>query len=434
MDQTIQSLFQFIKNSPSCFHAAMSMAKQLEAAGYHELKEYDSWTLQPGGRYYMERNQSSIVAFQLPMQEATHFQITASHSDSPSFKLKPKAEMDVYGTYIKLNVEGYGSMLCSTWFDRPLAIAGRAVIKTEQGIVSRLIHIDEDLVLIPNVAIHMNRNANSNISYNIQNDLLPLYAMKQEDDVMDVIAAAAGCDKTAVINTELFLYNRQQGSVWGAHKEFISAPQLDDLECAFTALQGFLQAKAEHSAVNIFCCFDNEEVGSGTKQGADSTMLHDVLARIADGMGMEAGKLPQMIARSIMLSADNAHSLHPNHSELHDPSNPIFMNRGIVIKHSARQSYTTDALSAAVFKALCEKVNVPVQEFVNRSDIPGGGTLGSISASHVSILSCDIGLAQLAMHSAYETAGVQDVQDMIKVMRCFYETNIDLRGDAIKLG
>lgn len=218
MDQTIQSLFQFIKNSPSCFHAAMSMAKQLEAAGYHELKEYDSWRLQPGGRYYMERNQSSIVAFQLPMQEATHFQITASHSDSPSFKLKPKAEMDVYGTYIKLNVEGYGGMLCSTWFDRPLAIAGRAVIKTKQGIVSRLVHIDEDLVLIPNVAIHMNRNANSNISYNIQNDLLPLYAMKQEDDVMDVIAAAAGCDKTAVINTELFLYNRQQGSVWGLTK------------------------------------------------------------------------------------------------------------------------------------------------------------------------------------------------------------------------
>ena len=289
-------------------------------------------------------------------------------------------------------------------------------------------------MLIPNVAIHMNRNANSNVSYNIQNDLLPLYAMKQDDDLMDAIAAAAGCDKADIINSELFLYNRQEGSVWGAHEEFISAPQLDDLECAYTALQGFLTAKAKHSAVNVFCCFDNEEVGSGTKQGADSTMLRDVLERIGDGLNLKAGKLQQLMAASIMLSADNAHSLHPNHSELHDPSNPIFMNRGIVIKHSARQSYTTDARSAAVFKALCETVNVPVQEFVNRSDILGGGTLGSISASHVSILSCDIGLAQLAMHSAYETAGVQDVEDMIKVMRSFYETEIDLRGDAIKLG
>lgn len=434
MNQTIQSLFQFIKESPCCFHAAASMAKRLETAGYTELKEYDSWELQPGGCYYLVRNQSSVVAFQLPMQEATHFQITASHSDSPSFKLKPKCEMDVHGTYVKLNVEGYGGMLCSTWFDRPLAIAGRAAIKTKQGIVSRLIHIDEDMVLIPNVAIHMNRNANSNVSYNIQNDLLPLYAMKQDDDLMDVIAAAAGCDKADIINSELFLYNRQEGSVWGAHKEFISAPQLDDLECAYTALQGFLTAKAKHSAVNVFCCFDNEEVGSGTKQGADSTMLRDVLERIKDGLNLKAGKLQQLIAGSIMLSADNAHSLHPNHSELHDPSNPIFMNRGIVIKHSARQSYTTDARSAAVFKALCETVKVPVQEFVNRSDIPGGGTLGSISASHVSILSCDIGLAQLAMHSAYETAGVQDVEDMIKVMRSFYETEIDLRGDTIRLG
>ena len=427
---TTEKLFSFIENSPTAFHAIEAMRCRLKAEGYQPLLEGSDWNLQAGGKYYVIRNGSSIIAFRIPAKEWKGFQIMASHSDSPMFKIKENPEIEAEGHYVKLNVEKYGGMLCAPWFDRPLSVAGRVMVKTEKGVQTRLVNIDRDLLVIPNLAIHMDRTANDGMKYNPQTNLLPLFGDAASKDTFDkLVAEACGVKEEDVIASDLFLYNRTKPVVWGGHNEYMSCAKLDDLECAFSSMKAFIKGGSKES-VSVCAIFDNEEVGSSTKQGANSTFMYDVLRRINQNLGRSEEDYYTAVASSFMLSADNAHALHPNHPAVTDPTNLVFLNEGIVIKHNANQKYTTDAVSSALFQSMCKEHQVPVQNFVNRSDIAGGSTLGNISNSHVSLNTVDIGLPQLAMHSSYETAGVLDLDYMISGMEAFYNSTVIANCDG----
>ncbi len=428
--QHIKELFQFIENSPSCFHAIETIREKLNDEGFIELVEGRSWQIEKGKKYYVTRNLSSIIAFKIPENDFKNFHIVASHSDSPTFKIKENAEIEVNNKYVKLNTEKYGGMICSTWFDRPLSIAGRILVKEGNLVKTHLVNIDKDLVIIPNLAIHMNRAVNDGYKYNAQIDMLPLYGDNtSKGSLMKTVAQSVGVEEDSILGTDLFLYNRMRGTKIGANSEYISSPRLDDLECAYASLSAFLSETNSNSA-SVYCVFDNEEVGSGTKQGADSTLLYDVLRRINMCLGNSEEDYYKLIASSFMVSADNAHALHPNYSDKSDPTNKVYINDGIVIKYNANQKYTTDAVSASIFKSICDSVNVPYQTFTNRSDILGGSTLGNISNAHVSLNTIDIGLAQLAMHSTYETAGAKDVTYLIEALKAFYNTSIEQVEDG----
>jgi len=415
-----QELFQFIQNSPSCFHAIATIRKELLENGFIELNEHQKWNLEAGKQYFVTRNQSSVIAFKIPCADFSSFHIVASHSDSPTYKLKENTEQESAGKYVLLNTEPYGGMIASTWFDRPLSIAGRVLVKEGSAVKTKLVNIDRDLVMLPNMAIHMNREINSGYKYNAQVDMMPIYGDdKAKGSLKALVAENAGVKEEDILGSDLFLYNRQQPTIWGANQEYISCPKLDDLECAFVSLKGFLQGQNAKS-VSVYCVFDNEEVGSGTKQGARSTFMADVLKRLNAAMGRSDEDYHCAVASSFMVSADNAHAVHPNHQEMCDKLNRVYMNEGIVIKANARQNYCTDAVSAAVFKTICQKAGAPYQFFHNRSDLAGGGTLGNLSNAQVSLNAVDIGLPQLAMHSSYETAGIKDIQSTIDIMTTFY--------------
>lgn len=429
--KTAEELIAFLEASPTSFHAVANMARELEEAGFTALSEGDKWQLKEGGSYYVTRNQSSLIAFKTPQGDFTGFQIMASHSDSPSFKIKENPEMESENHYIKLNVEKYGGMLCAPWLDRPLSVAGRLVIKEGKRLVSKLVNVDRDLLMIPNLAIHFNREVNDGYKYNAQVDMLPVYGgADAKDTFMMTVAEAAGVEEGAVLGHDLFLYSRIPGTVWGAGEEFVSCGRLDDLQCAFASLKGFLKG-GHPDCVSVHAVLDNEEVGSGTKQGADSTFLEDTLKRINRGLGCSEEEYLMAIASSFMISADNAHAVHPNLSDKADPTNRPYMNEGIVIKYNANQKYTTDAVSSAMFKALCHSVGAPYQTFANRSDMLGGSTLGNISNAHVSLNTVDIGLPQLSMHSPYETAGVHDTCYLITVAEKFFSTCMKAGGAGI---
>ena len=422
--ETTEKLLDFIEKSPTAFQAVDEMQKRLTENGFEVLSEKEYWKLVPGGKYLVTRNNSALIAFCIPEKESRVFHIMASHSDSPSFKIKENPEIRVENAYTKLNVEGYGGMLMATWFDRPLSVAGRVVVRRDGSLKEELVNIDRDLVMIPSLAIHMNREANKGVSYNPQKDLLPLLGCgDSRPELLNIIAEELKVSTEDILAHDLFLYNRTEGTIWGADREFVSAPRLDDLQCAFASMEGMLAGKHEES-IAVHCVLDNEEVGSGTKQGAASTFLKDTLRRINDGLGRSYEEYLMTLAGSFMISADNAHALHPNYIEKADPVNRPLPNGGIVIKYNANQKYTTDAVSAAIFKEICTRAGVPTQEFANRSDIPGGSTLGNIANCHVSMNTVDIGLAQLAMHSPYETAGIMDTEYMIKAVKEFFETAI----------
>lgn len=430
-----QEMTAFLKDCPTAFHAVQRIAAELEADGYERLQESSRWEIRPGGKYYVTRNDSSILAFHVgeKLQDFS-FTITASHSDFPTFKIKEQPELGVRGKYIQLNTEGYGGMICSSWFDRPLSVAGRLIVKENGRFVTRLVKADRDLVLIPNVAIHMDRKINEGFAYNKQVDLLPLFGggESRRGDFQRLMAEEAGVPESAVYGSDLYLYNRQEPSVWGAREEFVSAWHLDDLQCAYASLRGFLRGSHEQS-VQVYACFDNEEVGSGTRQGAGSTFLQDVLRRICLGLGRTEEDYYRAVAGSFMVSADNAHGVHPNHPEKTDAENCVYMNEGIVIKSHAGQKYTSDAVSTALFREVCERAGVPVQFYANRSDMAGGSTLGNISSLKVPLRTVDIGLAQLAMHSAYETAGVKDTGYLIKATEAFYASHFCDRDGVLTL-
>ncbi|MCI9164910.1 MAG: M18 family aminopeptidase [Oscillospiraceae bacterium] len=411
----MQDLLTFLDRSPSRYHAVENLRLELEAAGYARLEEGRAWTLAPGGRYYVVRNGSALAAFRVPRRDGAGFMISASHSDSPTFRVKEHAELEGPDGYLRLNVEGYGGMLCAPWLDRPLTVAGRVLVSTDGGIEPRLVYVDRDLLLIPNVAIHMNREANTGYKYDPKCDMAPLMGLGAEKGTFRSLAAqAAGCAPEDILGTDLTLCLRQKGLVWGEKGEFLSAPRLDDLQCAWGCFRGFLEA-GESAAVPVYALLDNEEVGSLTRQGADGTLLSDVVERVCAALGRDRAAA---VANSFMVSADNAHAVHPNHPEYHDATHRPAMNAGLVIKHGVR--YATDGAAQAVFTALCRRAGVPVQHFSNRSDLAGGSTLGNISNAHVSVNTVDIGLAQLAMHSCFETAGVRDAGYLVQAMTAFY--------------
>ena len=420
--ETARQLADFIQKCPSPFHAVKAMADLLTENGFEELKENEKWNVAPGGSYFVTRNGSSLIAFTVPAREMKGMRIAASHSDSPTYKIKENPELDVEGHYVKLNVEPYGGMLCAPWFDRPLSVAGRVIIKDAATGEIRSLPVDEnrDLVLIPNLAIHMNREINNGYKYNAQKDMLPLYGCGDaKGSFFKQIAEAAVVSEEEILGHDLFLYNRQPASIWGASGEFLSCSRLDDLQCAFSSLQGLLAGKKE-DYMAVHCVLDNEEVGSGTKQGAASTFLYDTLTRVHECLGYSREDYRIHLADSLMLSADNAHAVHPNHTDKTDASNRPYLNGGIVIKFNANQKYCTDGVSAAMFRDICRQADVPLQTFVNRSDMAGGSTLGNISNTRVALHTVDIGLPQLAMHSPYETAGVKDTVYMIRAMQEFF--------------
>lgn len=434
VDKYVTGLLQFIEKSPEAFHAVSSIKEMLAEASYEEIKETEQWNIIPGGKYFVIRNSSSIAAFHIPtLQEDVPaepgqglkadiqgFHIVAAHSDSPTFKVKEKPEIKVEEQYIKLNTEKYGGMIMSTWLDRPLSVAGRLVVKKEGTLVEMPVNVDKDLLVIPNVAIHMNRDMNKGVEYNAQTDMLPLYGTVGENtSFMDTVATAAGVKTEDILAHDLFLYVRDKGRTIGADGEFVLAPRLDDLQCAYAAVTALTES-IPNRYINVGVVFDNEEVGSGTRQGADSTFLEDVLMRITEALGKNTDWFRQRVADSFLISADNAHAVHPNHPEKADPTNRPYLNGGIVIKYHGSQRYTTDAMTAAVVKELCRKADVPVQTYANRSDIAGGSTLGNISTAHVSLPSVDIGLPQLAMHSAVETAGSKDTVYAVSMMKVFF--------------
>ena len=422
VNATSKNLLTFIKNSPSCFHAISSIKKVLKREGFIELNESDLFNLKQNEKYYVTRNDSSIIAFKVGEQLDNYsFNIVASHSDAPSFKVKQNCELFT-GEYLKLNVEGYGGMLCSTWFDRPLSLAGRVIVKQDNVITSKLVNFEKNMLSIPSVPIHYNRNANENATFSLAVDMFP--SMGQEKlSFKELLAKECNVNVEDILHFDIFLYNRQEGYFWGNNDEFISSSKLDDLQCAYTTLMGFVKSSNTHN-ISVYCCFDNEEVGSTTRQGANSTFLEDILERISNSLNKSKEEHHVALAKSFMVSADNAHAVHPNHPELFDPLNKVSMNKGIVIKYNAAQSYTSDSISGSIFTRICQNVGVPTQVFTNKSGIRGGGTLGNISATHVSVMSVDIGLPQLAMHSANETSGTLDNEYMVKAIKEFYDCSL----------
>ena len=422
MDVRTRALMDFLNGAHSVFHAVAGIEKVLQENGYTCLQEQARWELVPGGKYYVTRGGSAVIAFQVPENPCNGFLMSASHADRPTFKVKENGEQ--VGAYTRLLVERYGGMLMAPWFDRPLSIAGRVLVETEDGICSKLVDIDRDLLMIPNVAIHMNRKANEGYAYNPAVDLLPLLGGKDAKGKLNALLEKEAGGK--ILGHDLYLYVRENARVWGVDEEYLSAQAIDDLECAWCCTQGFLKAKPAGS-IPVLCVFDSEEVGSSSLQGAASNLLESVLRRICDSLQLE---YDCALAQSMMVSADNAHAIHPNHPEYADAANAPVMGGGIVLKYNANQRYTTDGVTAALFRKVCQQAQVPVQTYYNRADLPGGSTLGNISLSHVSVPSVDIGLPQLAMHSCYETAAVRDALYLEEAMSAYYSSTLECKNGS----
>ena len=427
---TVQKLFRFLDESPTCYHAAANAKAALTAAGAVELRESEQWKLEKGTLYVVERGDSALVAFRVPEGPFHGFLMAAAHSDSPTFKVRETAEAASAGNTLRLSVEPYGGGVWRGWLDRPLSVAGRVVIRQGDRLVSRLVNIDRDLLVIPGVAIHMDRSVNKGAELNPAVDLLPLLGCGKEPGAFrKLIAEAAGVREEHLLSTELFLYPRTKAVQTGLNGEFIVSPRLDDLQCVFGCLEGFLAAKPGGS-LPVLAVFNNEEVGSNTRQGADSTFLTDVLERIAHGCGLDSEAWKAAIANSFMVSADNAHAIHPAHPEYADQGEFPVLGGGVVIKYNANQRYTTDTVSAAVFQGICQRADVPVQRYSNRADLPGGSTLGNISTAHFSVPTVDIGLPQLAMHSVCETAGAADTAYLIRAMTAYFSASFHYDSDG----
>lgn len=420
-------ILDFINSSPTAFHAVENVKKILHENGFTELYECKEWRLINSGKYYVVRNGSSIIAFEVPLYNYRGLAVCAAHTDSPSFKLKSNSELPPTSGLIRLNIEGYGGMIRESWFDRPLSVAGRIAVSGENGIAEMNVNIDHDLTVIPSLAIHMGK-AHSEDKINIQNEMLPIFRSdKSQTELIKLIADSAGVRAEDIMDCDLYLYNREKGTVFGAENEFIASGRIDNLENVYLSLKALLNsaetAKTSHM-LKLFAAFDNEETGSLTRQGAESTFFTDTIERINEALGVSRSEYLRRLSSSFIMSVDNAHGIHPNYPGKADPVNRPVLNGGVVLKFNASGRYTTDAVSAAVVRALGKRAGVPVQEYHNRSDIAGGSTLGNLMNRHISAMSADIGLAQLAMHSAYETAGARDAEYMERLLTEFYNTTI----------
>lgn len=431
MQPCLDDLFAFLTASPSAFHAVEESAARLRRAGFVPLCETGPWSLVPGGAYYVTRNQSSLIAFRLPAAPLTGWRIAAAHSDSPTYAVKCGGRAEEAMGYAKLSAEGYGGMNAATWLDRPLTVAGRVLVRTAEGVEGRLVYLDRDLLTIPSLAIHLDRGLNSGHNYDPKKDMQPLYGLAGTKSLPALLAEALGVAGEDILDTDLTLCVRQAPVRLGPEGELIQAPRLDDLEGAWGTLAGFLDApQAAEGVAAVWCLFDSEEVGSGTRQGACGSFLPDVLARCAASLGLDADAQRAALAGSFALCADNAHAVHPNFPEMSDPRNTVRPGGGVVLKYNARQKYTTTGLTGALFRELCRRAGVPVQVYANRADLPGGSTLGHLLTAQVSVPMADIGLAQLAMHSCVETASARDAVWMRRAVAAYYAADFACTADG----
>ena len=425
----VNDLISFINESPVAYFAVENVKEMLLKQGYKECFEYSPIKLNKGDKVFFVRNGTSLVALNIGKNAKESFHVVAAHTDSPCFKIKPECDSksDIYN---RINLAPYGGMIASTWFDRPLSIAGRVIINKENEIESKLINLRDITVMIPNLCIHFNRDINSGYSYNMAVDLQAFISQDKDGTTLkEIIAKRLKVEKDKIINFDLYIYNKDEGMLWGNAKEYISSPRLDDLECVYAASKAFANTNND-DVINVLYLSDNEEVGSSSRQGADSDTLKVILTRLCSNLGLDYEKA---VANSFLISADNAHAVHPNKPGITDSDNKAYMNKGIAIKFNAAQTYTSDALSSAIFQKICNNANVPYQFFTNRSDLRGGGTLGNILLSHISFNSVDIGLPQLAMHSSYETAGSKDLIYMIKALKEFYGSKIIIDENKLKI-
>lgn len=428
----MKDIKSFIWGCTDSWHTVYEVCKVLDTAGYKDITDEEAPKLNMGEKYYVTRNKSSVIAFELSKEEPKSFMIAAAHGESPSFKVKAVPELSDKN-YIRLNTEAYGGMIPSTWFDRPLSVSGRVVIDEGDSLSVRLVNLNRDALVIPSVAPHLSRGKDLG-DISISRDMPPLYALAEgECDLLAEVAELAGTDKDKLMGCDLMLYNREEARVWGKNDEFISAPRLDDLQCVYALLGGLVESGESLDVVKVMCVFDNEEVGSGTKQGAKSDFLSSTLRSITEGLGMAEAKHRRMLDSSFLVSADNAHALNPNRPEVYDSNNRPLPNNGVVIKYNAAQRYTTDGVSEAVFKRICKNAGVPFQVYANKSDIGGGSTLGNLAVEKTCINAVDVGLAQLAMHSAYETAGNKDTEYLKNAVKELYNTSLAVKGDKIEV-
>ena len=427
----VQDLINFLSDSPVSFLAVDTVARRLQSCGFVELDAACPLGEMPSGkRFYVRKNDSSIYAFRIggkPLSEAGVHMVCA-HSDSPTFRIKPNAEMRDASGLTRLNTEVYGGPILSTWFDRPLSVAGRVILRSDNPMrpSTRLLHVRRPLMQISNLAIHFNRAVNDGVKLSRQHDMLPLLGLADGNEagrmLCDVICSELGCRRDEILDFDLYLYDTTPACTFGVHDEFISAGRLDDLSMVHAGCTALIQAcDTMTDATLCLAVFDNEETGSQTKQGAGSPFLASLLRRMVEWQGGGEEGFHTCVERSFMVSADNAHAIHPNHPELSDRDNAPRLNGGIVLKFSAPRRYATDGGSAAAFRALCRRADVPVQTMANRSDLPGGSTLGSIAGTLVPVSAVDIGLAQLAMHAAVEVMGAEDYPRLIAAMRQFYK-------------
>ena len=424
-----RELLDFLYESPTAFHVVKNISKILTEAGFKEIKEEERWDLKTRGKYFVKKNDSALIAFvvgkEAPQEKG--FKIIGAHTDSPGFRIKPKPEMIAENVYLKLNTEVYGGPILATWFDRPLGLAGRVTLKSDNPLYPKteFININRPILIIPSLAIHMNRNVNQGVEINRQKDVLPLMTiindnLEKDNLLLQVISKELNISIEEIIDFDLFPYEFEKGSLIGLKEEFISAARLDDLSMVHAGLKALTAVEAAEST-NVLVCFDNEEVGSSTKQGADSELLASILERIVISLEGDREDYLRSLAKSFMISADLAHAVHPNYGEKHDPQLRPVINGGPVIKIAASQSYTTDADSSAAYELICKRAGVPYQKFANRSDARGGSTIGPISSTHLNIRSVDMGNPILGMHSVRELGGVKDHYYCTKSFEEFYK-------------
>lgn len=432
----IDEMLEYIGHATSAYQAVAEQKRMLLEAGFRELNENDDYNIELGGRYFAVRGSSAIIAFTVPESIPEKISIMASHSDMPSFKIKNFPDMKVEGAYVKLNVEPYGGAIYSTWFDRPLSASGRIFVSTSGddenadatyngGMREILVDINQDILMIPSLAIHLDRDMNKGHSIDAQKELLPVLSLDENAEILDFAGRAAGVKPEDIVSFDLFLYNRENPVKWGANNEFVSTPRLDDAACAFASIKALIDVGSAKSgasdAIRVHAMFNNEEVGSSSRCGACSTFLSDTLERIAASLGMYGVQYQKMLASGLMLSADNAHGFHPNYPEKYDPTNHVYLGRGVALKFSGNQKYTTDAQSAAATLKLAKKAGTELQNFHNNSNIAGGSTLGNLLVHSVPVLCADVGIPQLAMHSVYETCAISDAEDMYKLAKALFE-------------
>lgn len=421
-------LIDFLYDSPSACHGVKETQKILDKNGFIEIKEADKWELQAKGKYYVIKNDSALIAFEVGTGdiEKTGFRLIGAHTDVPGFRIKPNPQMISEGKYVKLNTEVYGGPILHTWFDRPLSIAGKVSLKGASPLKPevRLVNINKPLLIIPSLAIHMNREVNEGFKINRQVDTLPLLGLindklEKEDYLMNILAEELQVNKEDILNFELGLYEYEKGMLIGMNEELISSGRFDDLWMVYAGIRALVDSR-ENEATKVMICIDNEEIGSLTAEGADSTLLNNILERITLGLGKGREGYYRTLANSIMISADLAHAVHPNLGDKHDPTNRPVLEGGPVLKIAASGSYSTDSFNGAVFAGVCEAAGVPFQKFVNRSDVRGGTTIGPVTAANLTIPVIDMGAPVLGMHSIRELASVKDNYYTVKAFTEFF--------------